>query len=77
MDREFFLKTNRIGFSKWAQKDLELAKLLWGNPAVTRYICADGIFSINDIINRMNTEIHNESVYQSNIGQSLNYQQMI
>lgn len=64
MDRGFFLKTNRIGFSRWAQGDLELAELLWGNPAVTRYICADGIFSINDIINRLNTEIHNESLYQ-------------
>lgn len=64
MDREFFLKTNRIGFSKWVKNDLELAKLLWGNPAVTRYICANGTFSKNDIINRMNTEILNESLYQ-------------
>lgn len=64
MDREFFLKTNRIGFSKWVQNDLELAKLLWGNTEVTRYICANGIFSIDDIINRMNTEILNESLYQ-------------
>lgn len=44
--------------------DLELAKLLWGNPAVTRYICANGVFDIHDIINRMNTEIQNESLYQ-------------
>lgn len=64
MDRDFFLKTNRIGFSKWVQNDLGLAKLLWGNPEVTRYICANGIFSIDDIINRMNTEILNESLYQ-------------
>ena len=64
MDRDFFLKTNRIGFSKWIQNDLELAKLLWGNPEVTRYICANGIFSLDDITNRMNTEILNESLYQ-------------
>lgn len=64
MDREFFFKTNRIGFSKWVQNDLELAKLLWGNPSVTRYICANGTFNINDIINRLDTEILNESLYQ-------------
>ncbi|MBD5148576.1 MAG: GNAT family N-acetyltransferase [Oscillibacter sp.] len=43
---------------------LELAKLLWGNPEVTRYICANGIFSMNDIIKRINSEILNESLYQ-------------
>lgn len=63
MDREFFLKTERIGFSKWTQNDLALAQLLWGNPAVTRYICADGTFSINDIVKRLNTEILNDSLY--------------
>ena len=46
MDREFFLKTNRIGFSKWVQNDLELAKFFM-NPYI-----------------------------KSNIGPSLNYQQI-
>lgn len=36
MEREFFLKTDRIGFSKWIQNDIELAELLWGNPEVTK-----------------------------------------
>ena len=36
MERGFFLKTNRIGFSKWIQKDIDLARLLWGNPEVTK-----------------------------------------
>ncbi len=64
MGRDFFLKTNRIGFSKWVQSDLELAKLLWGNPEVTRYICAGGVFSTDDIVDRMKLEILNESLYQ-------------
>ncbi len=64
MDREFFYKTNRIGFSKWTVNDLEFAQLLWGNPAVTRFICASGVFKTEDIIARIDTEIHNESVYQ-------------
>lgn len=64
MEREFFLKTDRIGFSKWIQNDIDLAVLLWGNPEVTRYICANGVFSKDDIVNRLNAEIFNESVYK-------------
>ena len=62
--REFFLKTDRIGFSKWDYKDQELAKLLWGDPEVTKYICASGVFSQKDIINRLNLEISNLEKYQ-------------
>lgn len=64
MEREFFLKTDRMGFSKWTAKDIELARLLWGNPEVTKYICARGMFSEKEIVNRLNTEIRNESMYQ-------------
>jgi len=64
MERKFFLKTDRIGFSKWVQNDIELAKLLWGNPDVTRYICASGIFNMEDIEYRLSTEIFNDSVYK-------------
>lgn len=63
MERDFFLKTERIGFSKWESDDLELAKLLWSSPEVTRYICASGSFSTHAILNRLNTEISNESLY--------------
>lgn len=63
MEREFFLKTDRIGFSKWNQGDIELAASLWGNPEVTQYICASGIFRMDDIVNRLNAEILNESAY--------------
>lgn len=64
MERNFFLKTERIGFSIWTSNDTELAKVLWGEPEVTKYICANGIFSKEDIIKRLNTEILNEVVYQ-------------
>ncbi len=30
MDRDFFLTTNRIGFSEWEKDDIKLAELLWG-----------------------------------------------
>lgn len=59
MEREFFLQTDRIGFSKWTREDLPLAQLLWGDPEVTRYICASGRFSAEDIEKRLNAEIRN------------------
>ena len=63
MTKDFFLTTNRIGFSKWQKGDMELAELLWGNPDVTRYICAGGRFSAEDISVRLETEINNEIAY--------------
>lgn len=63
MTKDFFLMTNRIGFSKWQKGDIELAKLLWGDPDVTRYICASGKFSVDDISARLEKEINNETEY--------------
>ena len=57
MDRDFFLTTNRIGFSEWEKDDIKLAELLWGDPDVTRFICASGKFSTNDIRTRLEKEI--------------------
>ena len=57
MIREFFMQTERIGFSKWQEGDLTLAETLWGNQQVTQYICASGKFSAQDIKNRLSKEI--------------------
>ena len=43
--RDYFMKTERIGFSVWTGSDIDLAKRLWGNPEVTKYICAAGRFT--------------------------------
>lgn len=59
----YFLKTERIGFSKWSKEDINLAESLWGNPEVTKYICATGKFSEEDISNRLNKEISNDLEY--------------
>jgi len=53
----YFLRTGRIGFSKWGQEDIGLATELWGNAEVTRLICASGKFSEDDIKERLNREI--------------------
>ncbi|HWQ51817.1 MAG TPA: GNAT family N-acetyltransferase [Terriglobales bacterium] len=57
--RAFFMKTDRLGFSEWAPADLELARLLWGDPAVSRYICAAGVFTSAEIEKRLTTECSN------------------
>lgn len=59
MKTDFFLKTKRLGFSKWQQSDIELASKLWGDPNVTKYICASGVFTKEDIYKRLETEIKN------------------
>lgn len=61
--RTYFLKTSHIGFSTWNDTDYSLATLLWGEKDVTRFICASGEFTHQDIINRLNSEISNEKQY--------------
>ena len=63
MTGTFHITTTRIGFSKWTSDDLPLAKQLWGDPEVTRYICASGIFSPEDIAARLAKEIDNDLTY--------------
>ncbi len=63
MTRAFHITTKRIGFSKWSPDDLSLAKQLWGNPDVTKYICASGIFSQEDIEARLAKEMENDRTY--------------
>ena len=54
------METSRIGFRHWDEQDLPLAERLWGDPAVTRYICASGAFSSEEIAARLKLEIENQ-----------------
>lgn len=56
---DYLMKSDRIGFSHWAKEDMDLASLLWGEKEVTKYICASGVFSQDDIKNRFSFEINN------------------
>ena len=62
--RCFFLQTERLGFSTWAEDDLPLARALWGDPQVTHYICAAGTLSEQDIADRLQREISNDALYR-------------
>lgn len=63
MNREYFLTTERIGFSRWTAEDRDLAELLWGDENVTRYICSSGSFSQEDITARLQLEIRNDEAH--------------
>lgn len=54
---DYWMKTARLVFSRWAAKDLDLAQLLWGNPAVTRYISRTGRLTDEEIATRLQAEI--------------------
>lgn len=64
MERIYFLKTERIGFSRWEEDDLGLAEELWGQPEVTRLICASGKFTKEEIEKWLKLEIENDEKYK-------------
>lgn len=63
--RGFFLKTARLGFSVWREKDILDALELWGNQEVTKYITAEGKMSKEQIYHRLKKEI--ETYNNSNV----------
>ncbi len=63
--REFFLNAPRLGFSVWSEKDIADALELWGNPEVTKFIAKDGKMSIEQVHQRLKSEIetyNNENI---------------
>jgi len=55
LPREYFLKSPRLGFSRWFENDLPLATELWGDQEVTRYL--GGPFSAEQIQKKLAQEI--------------------
>ena len=62
--REYFLTTERLAFSRWQRGDGKLARLLWGDPQVTRLICATGVFSPREIEARLEAEIDRDARFR-------------
>lgn len=54
---EYFLRTDRLGFRRWREDDLELALGLWGDPQVTKLIDARGQLTPAQIWERLVREI--------------------
>ena len=63
MERAFFMRTERTVFSLWQAEDLPLAMQLWGDGQVTRWICAAGVFTAEDVAARLRTEVSNGETY--------------
>lgn len=62
--RTYFLTSERVGFSTWSTADIDLANQLWGNPAVTKYISATGVFTKEEIEKRLALEISNQEHFK-------------
>jgi [ribosomal protein S5]-alanine N-acetyltransferase len=57
----YFLKSERLGFRKWTNDDLDLAQGLWSNPEVTRLI--GGPFTPEQVKARLEAEIAEDEQY--------------
>ncbi len=55
MSRDYFLTTDRLGFSHWNESDLAMATTLWGDPKVAEFI--GGPFTAEDVRARLTREI--------------------
>ncbi len=64
MPTEYFMQSERISFRYWHREDLSLARSLWGDAAVTHWICASGLFSEAEISARLAKEIENQQNHQ-------------
>ena len=58
----FFLQSARLGFRVWRESDLALARALWGDPAVARFIAVGG-FAEGQIRARLEHEIETQRRY--------------
>ena len=59
----YFLKTERLGFRKWGDNDLDLAIGLWSDIEVTKRIDARGKLSREQITDRLFKEIAVEQAW--------------
>ncbi len=57
----YFLSGARLGFRHWSLDDISLARELWGDPNVTRWI--GGPFSAEEVQRRLGREIESQSTY--------------
>ena len=55
---EFLFETERIGFAKWEQDDIELASSIWGNPLVMQFLSSRGYYTEDEIRQRLDQEIN-------------------
>jgi len=57
----YFLTTPRLGFRRWTDDDLPLARALWGDPRVTALI--GGPFSDAAVVERLRAQVESDLQY--------------
>lgn len=57
------METKRLGVSFWHEDDIESAQALWDGPAVTQYISGTGVFSEQQIRERLHNEVATQKMY--------------
>lgn len=60
---QYIFKTERIGFSIWNKNDAEVATSLWSNPDVMKLLSATGMYTPEQIAERLAREIQNQALY--------------
>lgn len=51
--------SERLDFCLWQPQDIDLAHQLWGDPQVSRYLCAGGVFTPQEVEARLALEMEN------------------
>ena len=59
-DKNYFLKSKRLGFRLWREDDLDIANELGGDYEVTRFFDARGKWSRDEVRDRLAAEIKTE-----------------
>lgn len=59
----YFLETERLGFTEWKYEFFPFALELWGDPFVSKLITINGVFSEEEINARLENEILNKQLY--------------
>ena len=59
----YFLKSKRLQFRTWTKDDLNLALGLWGDYEVTKLFDNRGQLSVEQVYERLCTEIINQDKY--------------
>ncbi|HUH46495.1 MAG TPA: GNAT family N-acetyltransferase [Arenibacter sp.] len=62
-ENNYFITSERLGFSKWKEAHFSLAKKLWGDIAVTKLIDSRGRLNDDQIKEKLELEIANEERY--------------
>ena len=63
--RKYIFTSEKLGFARWEQGDLKLARKLWLNRDVCEYLDVDGAYSVEEVKAKFREELTNEEKYHT------------